>query len=163
MGDLNKYKKLLWSMGVAVLLAMILFTGCQSDEKSESAPASAATNTKAAATTAESTDVDMTAFIKEFDASETSALRKYKGEYVQLDGYVNKFKAASAAGTFAVIVATQEAGNDAADPYPGTAIECLFNKADIPMLTKGESVTVKGQVDDMAMDRISLKNCSVVK
>ncbi len=163
MGDLNKYGKLLWSMGFVMLFAMILATGCQSDEKTDSTSSSVSANAKPATTTTESTEVDLSAFIKEFDASETAALNKYKGKYVQLNGYVNKFKAASAAGTFAVIVATQEAGNDAADPYPGTAVECLFNKADVPALTKGQSVTVKGQVDNEAMDRISLKNCSVVK
>ena len=107
--DIAKMRKKIFSgIGILVLLFIIFSAACQSDNKSESAPtSSAAKATPATTTTPDLTVVDLTAFIGEFDASETAALNKYKGKYVQLSGYVNKFKAASAAGSFAVIVPNQ--------------------------------------------------------
>ncbi len=133
-------------------------------EKSKTSSVSAgATSAPNAAT--EFAVVDATAFIAEFDANKIAAQDKYKDKYVQLTGYVSNISGGDVGGIYAVIDPNQgkDIGYGTTVPYYGTNIQCYLEKSDASALANGQKATVKGQVEDMLMGGVQLKNCSVVK
>ena len=58
----------------------------------------------------------------------------------------------------------EDAGYGVTVPYYGTNIQChLLEKSDSSALANGQKATIKGQVDDMSLGIVQLKNCSLVK
>ncbi|MHB9052876.1 MAG: OB-fold protein [Thermoleophilia bacterium] len=152
-------KKLL-VIPVLLLIALAMMgndSGCSSSKTAsapESGPGSAAEPMK----------VDATAFVGEFDANKISAQDKYKDKYIQTTGFVKNISGGDVGGLYAVLDPSQgrvESGITV--PYFGTNMQCYLEKADASGLTNGQQVTVKGQVEDMSIGSVQLKNCSVVK
>lgn len=165
--------KILSGIGVIVIIGIIASVSSQSGKKSEPASASTAANATAASqdqpaaapAEPEVTPVDVTAFIAEFDANKIAAQDKYKDKYVQVTGFVNNISGGDFGGIYVVIDPNlgEDLGSGVTVPYFGTNIQCYPEKSDASALVKGQKVTVKGQVEDMAIMSVQLKNCSVVK
>lgn len=161
--------KILSGIGIIVIIGIIGSAASQSNKKSEPAPASTAASQNQPAATPdvpEITTVDAAAFIAEFDANKIAAQDKYKDKYVQLTGYVSNISGGDVGGIYLVIDPNQgeDAGYGVTVPYYGTNIQChLLEKSDSSALANGQKATIKGQVDDMSLGIVQLKNCSLVK
>lgn len=143
-----------------LLIASLMLMGSDSscDTKKAQAPESGP------GSAAEPIKVEATAFVGEFDANKISAQDKYKDKYIQTTGFVKNVSGGDVAGLYAVIDPAQsKVESGITIPYFGTSMQCYLEKSDASALTNGQQVTVKGQVQDMLMVSVQLKNCSVVK
>lgn len=138
-----------------VPLLILFLAGCASTAK---APASGPGSAD------EPIKVEAAAFLKEFDANKISAQDKYKDKYIQTAGFIGNISGGDALGLYAVInPAPSEVQSGITVPYFGSAIQCYLEKSDASALTNGQSITIKGQVQDQIMTNVQVKNCSVVK
>lgn len=172
--------KIFSGIGIIIVIAVIASAASQSGEKTDSSSSANTDSSSSANTSApasqekpadsqpaapEVTPVDITAFIAEFDANKIAAQDKYKDKYVQLTGFVSNISGGDFGGIYVVIDPNQgeDMGYGVTTPYFGTNVQCYPEKSDVASLTNGQQITVKGQVEDMKIMSVQLKNCSVVK
>lgn len=111
-------------------------------------------------TTVKSTPIVVNAktLVGEFDKNKLVAQDKYTGKIVQITAVVNNISG----GDFGDYYLSLEPGNE--EYYFGTTIQAFFkDKTELTSLTKGQSVTVVGIMNDMSLGTVIMKDCNVVK
>lgn len=102
--------------------------------------------------------IDATALVKEFDKNKLAANDKYKGKLVQTTGYIKNISNDVAGNFFLSLNPSSE------KYYMGTTLACYFkDKAELTLLSNGESVTVQGTMKEMSLGLVVIENCKVVK
>lgn len=133
-----------------LLIVFIIGSGSSCETKKTQAPESGP------GSAAEPMKVEAATLVSEFDANKINAQDKYNGKYVQTSGYITNVS--SAMDNYYIQFKHSN------DPlYLGTSFQCYVSKEDASAVTNGQSVTVKGRVEDVTMTLIQLKDCSVVK
>lgn len=129
-------------------------TGTTANSASNAAPANSPTPVATQAPMV----VDATALVGEYDKNKLSAQDKYTGKVVQTTAYIGNISS-DITGSYYLSL---NPGNDQA--YFGTSIQCYFNdKSQLTSLSKGQSITVAGTMQDMSLGIVEIKDCSIVK
>lgn len=105
--------------------------------------------------------VNANVLISEYDKNKIAAQDKYTGKTIQTNGIINNIST-DFTGKYYLSL------NPSSDQYYiGTSIACYFEdgsqKSTITALSKGGSVTVQGEMQDMSLGTIVLEKCQVVK
>jgi len=103
------------------------------------------------------TEIDLKAFIDEYDENKVSADNKYEGKYVKSTGYIYDISEDFTGGTYLLINPTNE------DLYLGASIQCnLKDKNDVSGLKKDSKVSFRGQVSGIEIFNIFINGCEVL-
>lgn len=102
--------------------------------------------------------VDATTLVGEYDKNKLSAQDKYTGKIVQTTAFINNISS-DVLGSYYLSL------NPSSDQYYfGTSIQCYFkDKSALTSLSKGQSVTVNGTMQDMSLGIVEMKDCSLIK
>lgn len=104
------------------------------------------------------TIVGATALVAEFDKNKLAADDKYKGKLIQTTAYIKNISSDITGSPFLSLEPTND------QMYFGTSIQCYFtDKSSLVTLENGQSITVKGTMDEMSLGIVQMKDCSIVK
>jgi putative nucleic acid binding protein len=102
--------------------------------------------------------VDAQTLVAAYDSNKLSAQDKYTGKTVQTTGYIANISQDVTGNYYLSLNPTND------QYYAGTTMQCYFqNKSVLTSLSKGQSVTVKGTMQDMSLGIVEMQNCSLVK
>lgn len=104
-------------------------------------------------------EVNTLTFIDDFDTNQLAAEKKYKDKGVQLTAKIKNISEDIMGSPYLSL----EPSN-ADDFYVGTTIQCLFeNEDDLLNASNGQTVTVKGVVNEQSLGIIGMKKCQIVE
>ena len=102
--------------------------------------------------------VDASALVADYDKNKLSAQDKYTNKVVQTTGFIADISQDITGTYFLSLNPTND------QYYVGTTMACYFkDKSALTSLSKGQSVTVKGTMQDMSIGIIDMQDCSLVK
>ncbi len=102
--------------------------------------------------------MDATALVGEYDKNKLAAQDKYTGKVIQTTAFISNISS-DITGSYYLSL---NPNND--QYYSGTTIQCYFNdKNELTSLSNGQSITVKGLMQDMSLGIVEMKDCSLVK
>jgi tRNA_anti-like len=149
---------------ITVILVIIVIFGLigAAGSKSGNQTSSGTSNTNIQTTEAKPTQapmvVDATSLVGEYDKNKLSAQDKYTGKVVQTNGFIENISSDITGNYFLSL----KPSND--QYYAGTTLQCFFaDKSALTSLSKGQSVTVAGTMQDMSLGIVEMKDCSLVK
>jgi hypothetical protein len=152
----NWFKRHKVLTGILVLFILFTLIGAASGSSDTSTGTASPQPTTAAAPSYE--QVDAKAMITEFDENQLSAEKKYKKKLVEFEAKISNISEDVLGTPFLSLVPLASG-----DAYFGTSIKCNFDNSDaLTALKKGETVTVRGEVDTQSIGIIGVNKCSVV-
>ena len=102
--------------------------------------------------------VDGPTLVAVYDKNKLAAQDQYTGKLVQTTGFIANISQ-DVTGNYYLSI---NPSND--QYYAGTTIQCYFkDKSVLTSLSNGQSVTVKGTMQDMSLGIVEMQDCSLVK
>lgn len=163
----SKEKKGNWFMrhkvitGIIVLVVFIAIASSSGSSSDQSGQSSTTSNNAQQEQVQETTyEVVTTAsFIEDFDTNQLSAEKKYKGKGVQLTAQIKNISEDIMGSPYLSLEPT-----NAGDFYVGTTIQCFFENEDALLnASNGQTITIKGIVDEQSLGIIGIKKCQIVE
>jgi len=144
-----------WVWGVGILLLLIIIVAASGSEDTSTQSPSAEDTPVAIG---EVMEVNITAFVAEFDRNQLAAEEKYENKHIRFTGEIKNISQ-DIVGKF--FLSMQPIG--AGEYYFGTTIQCYFNdRSSLTSLENGQRVTLQGKVTSQTLGSVLVENCSVV-
>jgi hypothetical protein len=102
--------------------------------------------------------VGATALVSEYDKNKLAAQEKYTGKIVQTTAIIENISSDIMGSYYLSLKPSDD------KYYMGTTIQCYFqDKKTLTPLSKDQSVTISGTMQDMSLGIIVMKDCSLIK
>ena len=151
--------KILTIIIIIIVIGAIKASGSSSIDENTSDSISSPAETEQVEEQMSYEEVDMVAFISEFDNNQLAAEDKYKDKNIKLTAKISNISEDIMGNPFLSLEPI-----NGGDYYMGTHIQCIFeDKSSLMNVANGQVVTVQGVASEQTLGIIGIDNCQIVE